>query len=135
MKKKGKNALPYILAVTVTVILSISALHSNASPSFLYRADSENRYYRASDALILADIKLDWLNKTNSSYITAIITSFMNSLKLFSSPGISATSFDEADSVNKISTGGVASAPEPVTLLLLGTGLMGIAFYRRFRNR
>lgn len=132
---KGKNALPYILAVTVTIILSISALHSNASPFVLSRADSENRYYRASDALIHADIKLDLLSKTNSLYITAIITSFMDSLKLFSSPGISTSSIDEANSVNKISAGGVASAPEPITLLLLGTGLMGIAFYRRLRNR
>lgn len=132
---KGKNALPCIFAVTVTIILSISALHSNASPSFLSRADSENRYYRASDALIPADIKLDLLSKTNSLYITAIITSFMDSLKLFSSPGISTSSIDEANSVNKISAGVVASAPEPVTLLLLGSGLMGIAFYRRLRNR
>jgi len=129
IKMKINNKFTYSLLITTLVFLSIFTLHLTAHASSLFRVYSLSMYTGESV------INLPLLHQTNSSATDTTISHIMNSLNPFSSPGISSISFDEVDKGNYISSGGVASAPEPVALLLIGIGLMGVALYRRLKNK
>ena len=130
-----KNAFYSFLAITAVILLSIVTLQATTLASSLFRTDSESNITRNLNTQNLADIKLSALNQTNFPNIPAIITNFMNYLKPVSVPGTSSTSLDSNNTNDNISSGKVALAPEPLTLLLLGTGLMGVAIYRRLKNK
>jgi len=132
---KIKNGFYGLLTITSVIIFSTASLQAATHSSALFRTDSESNFIRRLSIQTLADIELPCLTQAGYSDSTVIITTFSNYLKPVSSPCISLTSHDGDNTVDNISKGNVASSPEPVTLLLLGAGLMGIALYRKLKNK
>lgn len=128
---KVKNASYAFLFITAAILFSSVTLHAAPHESSFFWTNSE----RNSNTYTITNIKLPFLNQSDSTDLPSMITSFMNDFKPIPSPAISSTSLDGDTIKNQISSGNVALAPEPVTLLLLGTGLMGIALYRRFKDK
>jgi hypothetical protein len=119
---KINNACSAFLTMTAAMLLSTGTLHATTHASALFRTDSESNVSRKLHTQTLADIKLPRLNQNYSN------------LKPVSSPGVSSTSPDGNNIHDNLSMGKITSEPEPGTLLLLGTGMMGVALYRRLKT-
>jgi hypothetical protein len=134
---KVKNAFSFygFLFITAVILFSTVALHAAPHASLLFWADSERNFAGNFNIHTITNIKLPFLNQSDSTDLPSMITTFMNDLRPVSSPAISSTSLEGDNIKNQISSGNVALAPEPVTLLILGTGLMGIALYRRLKDK
>ncbi|HBH62811.1 MAG TPA: hypothetical protein DDX85_13960 [Nitrospiraceae bacterium] len=131
---KINNACSAFIAMTAAMLLSTGTLHATTHASALFRTDSESNVSIKLHTQTLADIKLPRLNQNYSSDIPVIRRIFINDLKPVSSPAVSSTSPDGNNIRDNLSMEKITSEPEPGTLLLLGTGMMGVALYRRLKT-
>lgn len=132
---KLKNVFYGFIFITAAILFSTVTLHAAPHASSLFRKDSERNFAGNFNIHTITNIKLPFLNQFDSADLPSMTTPFMNDFKPIPSPAISSTSLDGDTVNNQLSSGNVALAPEPVTLLLLGTGLMGIALYRRLKDK
>ncbi len=135
LEMKVENAFYGLLFITAAILFSTVTLHAAPHASSLFLTDSERNFAGNFNIHTITNIKLPFLNQSDSTDLPSMITTFMNYLRPVPSPAVSSASLEGDNIKNQISSGNVALAPEPATLLLLGTGLMGIALYRRLKDK
>jgi len=127
--------MSYCVAVIITVLsLSTVTAQTGTDTGVLSLAGSECQYNRIFKTINLSNIKPPGLTTVGSSYIPVIIKSLLQQWEAVSSPIIFSISEDAHNTINNTSPEKVAVVPEPTTLLLLGSGLMGVGLYRRLKK-
>ncbi len=130
-----RKVLYCVVLIITAILLSTQTVQAATYRSALLLTESGSSFARDLATYKFSVIQLPHERADASSGIHILITTLLHQLEPNSSPLILSASPEGNNVSDNISKGKVAPVPEPLTLLLLGTGLMGIALYRRLKNK
>jgi hypothetical protein len=131
---KFKKSLYCVTVIIAVILLSTLTVHATSSYRSTLWSDSGSTFARNLITHSVTGIKLPCVSTDTASDLQLIMT-FLHQMESSYSPLIMSVAPAENNIGGNISRGKVASVPEPFTLLILGTGLIGFALYRRLKNK